>query len=258
MIGDVSPSRVVRVSLGLEAVGTPVQKACMCCMCGAELDVGCIGNKSSFSSGFTDDLSLVHRGANQYTCGDCQALGSTKGLLNSGFGAFSLQGYLPFRKWVDVAYALLNPPPAPFVMCFATAKSQHMAWRSPVNYSAEAFRVRVGLQDLHIRRKRLLEAPEICARVAAAAFENVKVKKSPGPARKTLPHPFISLTADLKDVQQGKLNPLALKLESSEVPPYAAFAQDMQWLRTLTKGEMWALRFILTPNAGSTTETTAA
>lgn len=249
-----SSSYIVRVSLGLSPVGTPAISACQCCMCGAHIAASQLANKAAFSSGFTDDLSLVKRGKNQVVCGDCQALCTVEGLRNSGFGAFSVQGYLPFRKWADVAFALLNPPPAPFVMCYATAKSQHMAWRAPVNQSPDLFRVRVGLQDLQIRRQRLLEAPAVCQRVAEAieGHKSSKPKKASLSVKKTLPNPFLMLAPDLKDPMQGRLNPHVLTLECAESPPYEKFHEDMQFLRTLSKGEVWALRFILTPNAGAT------
>lgn len=253
MQAAVSPSEIACKSLNLEPIGIAATKSCQCCMCGIQVQEGALVNKAAFSSGFTDDLSLVKRGKNLQICGHCQALCRVEGLRNSGFGAFSMQGYLPFRKWNDVAFALLNPPPAPFVMCYSTAKSQHMVWRAPVNYSPDLFRVRVGLQDLQIRRQRLLEAPAVCERVAMASFSHLSSAKKAA-VRKTLPHPYVSLSPDLKDPLQGLLHPLAHKLESAQQPPYEGFAQDMRFLRTLTKGEVWALRFILTPGAGSVTE----
>lgn len=249
MQNKISPSTIVRKALGMEELGSPVQQETECCMCGRHLRIGDLAFRAAFSSGFTDDIDLAKRGTpNPMTCGDCMPLTTIEGLRNSGFGAFNLEGAKPFRKWVDVATALLNPPAPPFVLCYSTAKSQHMAWRSPVNYSTEMFYVRVGLRDLLVRRKRLIDAPAICARMATAIYGEQSDKKRA--ATKTLPHPFKSLSPDLKDLEHGRLNPRVYALEMKTEPPYPEFHEDLNWLRSLTPGETWALRFTLTPGAG--------
>ena len=251
-MSTISPSTIVRTSLGLEPEGVPLEQPGVCCMCGQLLQIGDLANKATFTAGFTDELYLAVRGSSKLLiCGDCTPLTSMKGLDRSGAGAFGLHAALPFRKWIDVATALLNPPVPPFVMCYATAKSQHMAWRSPVNHSQDVFRVRVGLRDLLIRRQRLVNAAEICGRIAAAAFGDLNTDKKRGPKRKTLPNPFVLLSPDLKEVTHGRWHRRVHALAASIPTDYPDFQDDMRWLRTLTDGEVWALRFVLTANPGS-------
>ncbi len=249
MSAGISPSRIVRQSIGLEAEGIPMTGEGVCCMCGVHLHVGDLFNKASFSAKFTDDVDMAVRGGH-FICGDCSTLMGAVGLRESGYGVFSVGERRPFRKWADIADVLVNPPKPPFVACYATSKNQHMAWRAPVNYSQEAYRVRVGARSLLIRRQRLLDAPAICERVANA-ISSASGKKPPKSAalRKTLPHPFVSLASDLKDTLHGLLKPSVMEVLKSAA--YPEVASDVQWLRTLTVGETWALRFVLTPGAGT-------
>ena len=250
-----SPSHIVRTALNYEPVGVPMPHDALCCMCGQDIKAGELGNKSSFSSGFTDQPSLARSGKNTFVCGDCGALGSTLALMATGHGCFSASGVTPFRKWVDVAAALTNPPEPPFVMSYATAKSQHMAWRSPVSLSRDVFYVRVGLRNFQIRRQRLLDAPAICKRLADAAYAKPdtgkKPKKATAPKGKTLPNPFVLLDPSCKDLSHGVLHPKVHVLAQQEPPAYPELQQDLAWIKTLTSGEIWALRFVLTPGAGS-------
>lgn len=249
-------SEVIAKALGYAPEGAVAKVSGVCALCGAPIPAGALYSKLMLGPAFMDDLSLAARGSG-VMCGWCSPLMTAAGLMSSGFGAFGADGAKPFRKWVDVAAALLNPPEPPFVMVYATANNQHMAWRAPVNLSRHVYFVRVGLRDLRVRRGKVLEAVDVCARLAAkvekaaaeaAAASGKKLVEKKGPARKTLPNPYVSLTPDLKDPAHGQIMPRFFQAPLSEDSDVLA---DLAFLRALTLGETWALRFVLTPAAGS-------
>jgi len=238
---------IVSKARGLEPDGIPAAKDGHCAFCGSQIHVGDLYVPFSVTGGFMDDLSLAARGSDM-TCGWCVHSISADGLRATGYGVFSLDdGVLPFRKWVDVRAALLSPPEGAFVMTYATANNQHMAWRAPVNYSRNLFYVRVGLRDLKIRRPKLIEAVKVCERMAMASGRGY-------PVGKTLPNPFGSLSSDLKDINHASLA-RAIGIQSTEKYAYlkndATYQSDLAFLMGLTLGETWALRFVLTPDAGN-------
>lgn len=189
---------------------------------------------------FTDDLSLSCRGA-QLMCGYCVAFMDKEILQRNSAGAYGADGVKPFRKWNDIAACLISPPEPPFVMFYATSKSQHMAWRSPVNFSQTAFWVRVGLRDLLVRKSVLLNAKNACRILAELLYPTGQRA-----GLKSEPHPYLSLSSDLKDVNHGRINPRIASMISSENAT-GDQRDALTFLRNLSLGESWALRFILTP-----------
>lgn len=227
-------SVIVAAALGRAPGGVPATHDGHCAYCGLSIQVGDLVTKFFAGAQFTDDLSLACRGSDM-TCGHCAVLMSSEALRETAYGAFHSGGVSLFRKWKDIAAALTEPPAAPFVMTFATANNQHMAWRAPVNLSRDLFYVRVGLRDLKIRRPRLLAAVKTAERMG------LQVERTSSP--KTLAHPFVGLSPDLKDVSAGLLVP---KVWTQCAP------EDIQEMLSLTVGELWALRFLLSPGAGKT------
>jgi len=238
----ISSSVVVAGALGLAPQGVPAARESLCAMCGLPIAVGDLSKPFTVGPNFTDDLSLAQRGS-AHICGYCVPLLSASGLLASGFGAFGADGVKPFRKWSDVTAALLHPPRPPFVMVYATAKNQHMAWRAPVNFSTQAYRIRVGLRDLLVRRDILLRAVDACRILGALCRGEARE----GADAKTLPNPFVLLSSDIKDPDHGKL---IRKLAELLKDGTSMERRAGELVRKLTLGETWALRFVLTPTAG--------
>lgn len=242
-------SVVVARALGIAPLGEPSQEYGRCAFCGLEINPGdrVVDLKKNIFKSFMDDLSMAARGS-QVLCGYCAYLKSAAGLkaAGGGYGVFSPSGQQPFCKWAEVAEAVTHPPEPPFVMVYTTALSQHMVWRAPVNYSRDLFYVRVGLKDLKIRRQRLLEAVGHCRVLGEALYppQPPKPGKKAAPARKTLPHPFLELAPDLKDTRHGVFNPRIFAEEFSDL------SEPLRAVMSLTAGEVWALRFVLTPGAG--------
>jgi CRISPR type IV-associated protein Csf1 len=243
-LSTVKSSEVICRSMGLAPLGVPAGKDGVCALCGAVIHVGDLQAPLSLGQAFMDDLYLAARGS-QITCGWCVPCMGKEGLMTTGYGAFSTSAEpMPFRKWGDIAKALLNPPEPPFVMVYATANNQHMSWRAVVNYSKDMFYVRVGLRDLKIRRNILVDAIQDCV-LLGNALEDAKAlkpgKKAAASVRKTLQHPFANLSPDLKDVDHATFRPNVYKVVS-EIPELQA---ALDRLIALTLGESWALRFVL-------------
>ena len=243
---DLTSSVVVIEALGMKPEGAPATEEAVCAMCGLHINPGDLQAPTPFGQNFTDDLSLAARGS-PCVCGYCARLSSVDALRGSGFGVFSRTGVQPFRKWQEVASALMEPPAPPFVMTYATANSQHMGWRAPVNHSRDMFMVRVGLRDLRIRREILSKAVKACEMLGS--LPGVK-SKTASTARKTLDNPFVAMSPDLKEPSHGRLHP-GLNSEAAKAAWTPAHSEALELVRNLTLGESWALRFILTPGAGA-------
>ncbi|MFN9471029.1 type IV CRISPR-associated protein Csf1 [Acidovorax sp.] len=243
---SLTSSVVVVNALGMKPEGAAATSEGICAMCALHIGVGDLQAPTPFGQNFTDDLSLAARGS-PCVCGYCATLSTVDGLRASGFGVFSKSGVLPFRKWQDIANALLNPPEPPFVMTYATANSQHMGWRAPVSESRNSFMVRVGLRDLLVRREMLERAVDACELLGN--LPGVR-PKAVNPARRTLPNPFVSMSSDLKEPSHGRLHP-GLFSDEARNEWTDTHEGALALLRRLSLGESWALRFVLTPGAGA-------
>jgi CRISPR type IV-associated protein Csf1 len=237
---SLSSSLVFARALNLAPRGMPSAHDSACAMCGLVITKGELAAPFKVGHLFTDDLSISCRGAH-LMCGYCVALMDKEILQRNSAGGYGADGVKPFRKWGDIAACLMSPPEPPFVMFYATSKSQHMAWRSPINFSKKAFWVRVGLRDLLIRKAVLLQATHACKALTELLYPDGYRTDL-----KTNPHPYLSLSSDIKDINHGRINPKIGPLILT-----ASATQDQRraliLLRNLSLGESWALRFILTP-----------
>lgn len=241
----------------LEPMGTPVREAGQCAFCGKAMAAGDLHIPLAVGPAFMDDLYMAARGS-ALVCEYCAPFHTADGLIATQAGVFSVEdGYLPFGEWKAVAHALLNPPAPPFVMLKATAKNQHMAWRCPVNYSRDLYYVRVGLRDVRIRRLVLAQAMEDAVALGTAVQALLAALGKKASPRKTLPNPFVAMDGDLKSIQHCEY--LWSVLPSNEVSPCVfdvangdpRLSERLHRLQQISLGESWALRFLLTPNAGT-------
>lgn len=244
-----SDTMAARIPELLEPFGVPSTKSGRCAMCGHAIEEGDLSVRLKVKDGFVDDLFMACRGSDML-CSHCGPLMTAAGIMLSGYGAFSVEdGFLPFRKWGEVMNLLLEPPKPPFVMVRATANNQHMAWRAPVNMSRDQFYVRVGLRDLKIRRSYLKQGIQDAIALGEAIAEH-RAAESGKPAKarlgKTLPNPFNHMDPDIKNIQHGQLSYLAPVVAEGNPELTAALNRLMD----LTLGESWAMRFVLTPDAG--------
>jgi len=253
---DITSSIIVSKALGLQPQGVPAESNCVCAMCGLTIKKGDLTAPLSLGPAFMDDLYMAARGS-QNVCGHCVNVMTAQGLRDTQAGVYSASGVRPFRKWADILEALKNPPESPFVMLFATANNQHMAWRAPVNYSQDVLRVRVGLRDLTIRKDYLEKAFNAAIALGNALNDDRDSRNSSGKkdkakkasTRKTLPNPFLKLASDLKDPMHGRLNP-----HTERVAIQYGLQNELAIVKGATLGETWALLFYLTPDAGKKAE----
>lgn len=240
-IQSLSPSRIAIEALQIPIDGIHAKEDGACAYCGTVINAGDLCVKTDISKGFLDGRSMA-RGSSKVTCPHCaQTLKSTF-LMSHGHGMFSAEGKQPFQKWKDVAHALNNPPKPPFIAVYATAKQQHIVWRAPINLSRDVFYVRVGLRNLRIRRVMLEAIKEACRVLGQVLIDHGKINAH----EKTLPHPFISLSPDLKEVATGMIQP---SLFHDDVW-HESLKPHLDVIQSMTLGEIWAMRFILTPLAG--------
>lgn len=242
----ITSSVIVCKALGLEPDGVPAKSEGDCAYCGLHIAVGDPMVPFQAGAAFMDDHSLAAKGSGM-VCGHCAQVLSADSLRQTGYGMFHAGGVMLFRKWGDIAAAILNPPDTPFVAVYATANNQHMAWRAPVNFSRDLIYVRVGLRDLKIRRPILDKIIESARFLGDAMVEADKIKVD---GNKTLPNPFITFSRDLKDPATGVYRNLLFHQDfwKDEFEPH------VRLLNSMTLGELWALRFILTPGAGQDTQ----
>ena len=241
MTEPLTSSEVVARAMRLTPDGVESKESGRCALCGKVINEGDLCSPLLLTKAFMDDIYMAARGSNMI-CGYCPELKTKVGLQKTGFGAFSIKdGALPFRKWKDIGDTLLNPPEPPFVLTYATVNNQHMAWRAPVNLSKDLFYVRVGLRDLKIRRKFLIEAVEHCRILGEAIAVLPKGKKAPKSdyVKKTRMNPFAGLTPDMKGPVHGIIKTAALQ------PDMQHLNHHVEALRNLTTGELWGLRFVL-------------
>ncbi len=190
----ITSSQIVIAGLGWEPDGVPATGQAHCAACGADIQPGGLRNPLSLGSAFMDDLSLADR-QSSHICGWCAPLFSAQALIDTSHGVFSRDGKRGFRQWADILFSLVSPPEPPFVMLYATANNQHMAWRAPVNHSADLYYVRVGLRDLRIRRRVLGPAVKAVIRLGAAA----RIEKSQTAAPTPTPEEVLAGMAWLAD-----------------------------------------------------------
>lgn len=257
-------SEVILKAFGRQPVGVPSKISGNCALCGKAINHGDLQIPLALSAAFVDDLFMASRGSTMI-CGCCAPFLTAEGLRETGYGAFSLkEGAMPFRKWADIYAVLMSPPTPPFVLLRATANNQHMAWRAPVNYNRDVFYVRVGLRDVKIRHAYLIQAVEDSIALGEAISKHFKDRrKKPAlkeeKARKTLPNPFsigpnVFLDVDIKSTEHFTFNKAAFELADAN----AELAVRLDRLQNITLGESWALRFLLTPDAGKSAASDAA
>jgi len=245
---NMKSSELMVRALELEPEGAKAVEPGVCAMCGTDIQKDDLSAPLRLGPGFMDDLYMAGRGS-RLICGWCAVCLNSEVLRATGYGAFSLQGFQPFRKWNDIAAVLAEPPEPPFVLVQATANNQHMAWRAPVSWSREQFYVRVGLRDLKIRRKALLDSLASCVLLGEAANDLGSAAAKRKTENKILPNPFIGLSRDLKEnavTKHGRIKPTV----------YDAVAKDpslqphLDRIVGMTMGETWGMLFLLVHGAG--------
>jgi len=228
-----SPSDIVVKAAGLSLPkGEAATSNGRCAMCGKVHHIGDGVFPFEPETSFTDIASLSDP-TSRYTCTACVAIWNGEIMRAVGRTVINSEGVFPANKSMHIAYWLLNPPKPPFLFMLSDQQLQHLAWRTPVNYSQKIFQIRFGSKLLTIRRDRLTDAVASCNTLCAAA--------SVGRKGAALKSPFMSLTRDLDSVRHGKFNPNVLKAVASN----PELSVHIDRINQLSPGEMWALSTVL-------------
>ena len=187
----VSPSALYAVAAKVKPITSAVATVdSHCVMCAANVCAGDDTNivtRDTFSDAFNNKLD-VRAPNGRYLCGHCMALWHKDFLQRYSKTYATRDGVYKFASNDDVMAFLSNPPAPPFVVFASTTQQQHLVWRTPVNYSREVIRLRLGDQVLTIRRKVLEQATADWARLCELMRE-AKLKGSmPATMERNLDH----------------------------------------------------------------------
>lgn len=241
-----APSLALR-AFGLSPKGDPAKTPSYCCQCGILVEQNQLCAPFRPSGSYTDH-DIVLRDDPTHLCGACAALSAKPIILAMGGAVISAAGAFPLFQLVHRAWFLATPPEPPFVAMVATAKQQHLVWRTPITRSKDYIQLRVGARMMPIRRGLAMTALEICKN-----YDGRYRARAKEAGQKTLPtgpiHPFERLSSRI-DV------PTLWRLRQHHVPGLSASevltAPEKRVLLALQPGEFWALAILtagVTPEA---------
>lgn len=250
-----SASAIACKAVGLHAAEPDLEElrdGTACVTCGMPLATGDLVARWSPKDSFTDHPALANQNG-CYVCQDCHVV-----LNNGDFSQRWLQtifhetGCYQTASADMRAYALLNPPPPPFVWVLGDQKVQHIVWKAPVTLSHEAIFIRFGERTLRIRKTYLKQLFTLVVdglqewnRSLQAEWAKAKEanKKAAGKAPKEYKTPFLELDREYCSSLHASINPgfaLHAKTENGKVAAAAITA-----LENATPGEIWALSSLL-------------
>jgi CRISPR type IV-associated protein Csf1 len=198
-----------------------------CVMCAVPVRAGERCNpvtRATFGDSFNNKFDLrAARG--RYVCGHCLGLWTKELLQRFGKSYATADGVFKLAADADVAAFLLQPPEPPFIAVVSTAKTQHLVWRAPVNYSRETIMVRFGDAVLTIRRRVLEQAVIDWRRLREIMVEGNMKGVAP-----------IRLERMLESKNVGEI-----RADVAEAAKLAGDHAAMERLSRLSMGEFWGL-----------------
>lgn len=238
------PSELIIKGAGLANAlpeGVEAEFAGHCGICGKPHAKGDMVDYLVLSKSFTVE-NAMHDPHSPYRCLHCAAIMDEKEFLfRWGSAVVTENALYPCLKRVHRGHWFLNPPEPPFAFYLQVSKSQHVAWRSPVNYSKDVVFFRLG-EDVHkVRTQKVadgLEATKALIEAHKALYAKKAIKRKP--MRTALSF------CDMKAQRVGQSEIYLWVNEVVELMP------DMQMhvkqLLSLTSSEAYALDFVLTEN----------
>lgn len=240
----ISPSRLARQALSLDPVGYAHEgEATHCSLCRQPIAPGDIAGPVEFSAAFTDWASVGDTGR---ACGDCNATTPQPVLRNLQRSVITAQGIYPIGTDDHRAWFLLTPPEPPFCAVVSTRSATaafHLHWKAPVTIDRNFIAVQLDDQGIYIRHPVLLNALDACIRLGDA----LQALRPESRRRESLRHPFIALDRSASDPSHGALHPDVIQLGPEH-------GDDLQLLRRLWPGELWALATLAKANAPTPTQ----
>lgn len=217
-----------------------------CAFCGKPHAKGDAVAKLVTEKSFNDIFPMANR-TGKYLCGGCQATWIPFFQTNRPKMVISERGMFSFASNNDIAYWLTNPPEGPFLMYYGNKKSQHIAWKSPVNLSRDLFFVQFGDTVFTIRREAMLAQRDAALRLIAA----VNTERQLSSKAHRLNSPFVNPVRAVDDLIFGVVRGEVLALVAAK----PEFAADLKLLQTATPGEVWAMSATLYADPGPHTPT---
>ena len=177
-----------------------------------------------------------------YRCLHCAAIMDEKEFIfRWGNAVVTENAIYPCLKRIHRGYWFLNPPEPPFAFYMQISKSQHVAWRSPVNYSRDVVYFRLG-EDVHKVRTQKIADGLAATQVLIEAHKEQYAKKT----IKRKPMRTALAFCDMKGQRVGQSEIYPWVTEVVEMLP--ELEQHVKQLQSLTSSEAYALDFVLTEN----------
>lgn len=222
-------------ALGLGPIGRPAESPLVCCATGQAIAVGESYVPASFGAGFTDGRALMrHPGIPPVLSGHLAPFFSKAVMDKCQRVIFTDEGAYPIGKGENRVWFMLNPPTPPFVVIFATSKTQHMVWRAAVTLDADLWHVQHGRRSLTVHLPTVHTAVKLARELCEAAAKRGQKKKPPR-------SPFNSLDPDMSDRETGVIRPDMWRL-AEEDPTYRPHVAALE---QLGPGELWAIGTLL-------------
>lgn len=226
---SVSPSQIA-----VQAAGRPqggilkASKPGHCAMCGRPHAKGAQVSPFEPEGSFTDYANLA-RPESKWLCGWCIATWNADFTQKALKTVMCEDGVFPAASNADIAYWIANPPKGQWIWVMGDQKRQHIVWRATVNSSQDLFQVRLGENNMTVRRSKVMQALAAAQRLAAIA--------SAGRKGAALKSPFVRLSRDLDEPSHGQIRS-DLHAKAGQDPAVRA---DIAELQSCTPGELWAL-----------------
>ena len=233
MSSCISPSKIAIEAAGRAHKG--VFKAAVsghCAMCGQAHEIGDPITPFAPEDSFTDYGSLKAK-ASKVLCGWCAATWNADFTQKALKTVMCRDGVFAAASNADIAYWIANPPAGNWIWVMGDQKRQHIVWRATVNTSRDMFQVRLGENNMTVRRDKVQVAVDAARRLAAAA--------STGRKGAALKSPFIRLSRDLDDPSHGVIRNDLHQRANTEPD----IKKDIEVLQSCTPGELWALTAVL-------------
>lgn len=228
-----SPSRIALEAAGRSPVGVLKAKCDgNCAFCGHAYLTSDLVMPFAPESSFTDYGSMRRPGS-KFLCGWCAGAWNVDFTQKALKTVMCSEGVFPAASNADIAYWLTNPPKGNWVWVMGDQKRQHIVWRATVNTSQSIFQIRLGENNMTVRREHLFLAVDAARRLAVTA--------STGRKGAALKSPFLRLSRDLDEPAHGMVRDDLHRLAQTNVQVRA----DVRLMQSCTPGELWALTAML-------------
>jgi CRISPR type IV-associated protein Csf1 len=240
-----SPTNLIKNICNLPSLAMNVAlEDTQCGICGFPICEGETVDVLELSKTFTNARDIANINAH-YKCDSCTSVMADQRFQKAlSANVFCSAGVYPANKKIHRGYWLLNPPAPPYLFVLGVTKSQHVAWRAPVNMSHDVILMQHGDDTVKLRSHALREAVEITVALRKMYEEyaqNLATKKTKSKFR-LMPFTY----SDMKGQRLFQSEPQRWLLELIETNPEAKLLAEP--LFSLTAQECWALDFCLTEN----------